>query len=453
MKILFENESNHLGTLIADSNLKRIIALSTSDVFFDKSLIYNFWKIDSTNIDNGFQAHLYTKEDDILVVRIPFVDDSVVQKVSIAIRVNYDIWNRLIGATILSHEDSIVLVSDHTCPNSIVLPKNFSWYQGEFFEAAASLFKNSAYSLLAFTFSKQVLKTLDIYSSLGDDIKNIAHDISSFMDKNSTFELFQKGKVDSPKTCLFTENKFLNTNLDHLFTANSYVFKPSGGAAGIGIYCNKDTLTSKEDICRYVMKLKNKGELPNRFQIQEYVRGIPYGASAYFKRNGEFEILEIHEQIINENGKFIGGRWTDTIMSEKVEFVKKIYSKILNIVSLNFTGLLCIDFIDDKVIEVNPRLTASGPISHILKMQNKLKKKFGNDFCIKQIDVNTGLNIPFEIVSNGILYNKTEQIWKQHKVICLPQGLNPFGTSRMVFINDNLNRTAQKEFMKNIQMK
>ncbi|CAA6802729.1 MAG: Unknown protein [uncultured Sulfurovum sp.] len=202
----------------------------------------------------------------------------------------------------------------------------------------------------------------------------------------------------------------------------------------------------------HVMKLKNKGELPNRFQIQEYVRGIPYGASAYCKGNGEFEILEIHEQIINKKGKFIGGRWTDTIMSEKIEFVKKIYSKILNSVSLNFTGLLCIDFIDDKVIEVNPRLTASGPISHVLKMRNKLKQKFGNDFCIKQIDLNTGLNIPFEIVSNGILYNKIEKIWKEYGVICLPQGLNPFGTSRMIFINDNLKKTAQKEFIKNIQM-
>lgn len=251
LKILFENEANYLGTLITNAKLKRIIALSTSDVFFDKALIHNFWKIDPSNIDTGFQAHLYTKKNDILVVRIPFVDDSVVQKVSIAIRVNYDIWNRLIGTTILSHEDSIVLVSDYTCPTSIVLPKNFSWYQGKFFETVAALFKNNAYSFLAFTFSEQVLKALDIYCLLEDDIKNIAHDISSFMDKNSTFELFKKGRVDSPKTCMFTESKFLSTKLDNLFTSSSYVFKPSGGAAGIGIYCKKDTLTSKEDIYRY----------------------------------------------------------------------------------------------------------------------------------------------------------------------------------------------------------
>ena len=451
MEIQFKHEAKYLGALIGNQNSKRIIALSTSDVFIDKSLISNFWNIDASGIDNGLQAHLYTRENDILVVRVPSVHSSVVEKVSIVIKENHDIWNSLAGVSILSHEKHIVLTSNHSLPASISLPKNFSWYQGELLDVAASLFKQGGHSILAFVFNEQVLNALGVYSRLKNDIKNIAQDISLFMDKNITFELFKKGSVDCPKTSLFDKSKSSDFDLNGLFASEHYVFKPAGGAAGIGVYFNNGLKATKKEISDYMIRLKTNDQLPTRFQIQEFIQGTPYGASAYFAGNGKFDILEIHQQIINENGKFTGGRWTPNIVSEQIGFVRKTFSRILTIVSGNFTGLLCIDFIAEKVIEVNPRITAATPIIHLFHLKDQLKKKFGESFSFRQIDINTDLYIPFEIINDGLLTKIIEKIWKHYKVLCLPQGLNPFGVSRMIFINDDINNSGQCAFVKNLQ--
>jgi hypothetical protein len=74
MELLFDTDVNHLVVLIGNRHSERIVALSTSDVFVNRSLIPSLWGISNEAIDSGFQAHLYTRPEDIFVVRVPSND-------------------------------------------------------------------------------------------------------------------------------------------------------------------------------------------------------------------------------------------------------------------------------------------------------------------------------------------------------------------------------------------
>ena len=88
MELLFDTDINHLGVLIGNRHSERIVALSTSDVFIDRSLIPSLWGKGNEAIDSGFQAHLYTRPEDIFVVRVPSNGFSAVEKVQTAIDQN-----------------------------------------------------------------------------------------------------------------------------------------------------------------------------------------------------------------------------------------------------------------------------------------------------------------------------------------------------------------------------
>jgi len=451
MEVIFDTEVNHLGVLIGNHYKYKIIALSTADVFIDKLLIPTFWKKNNESIDSGYQAHLYSSKNDILVLRVPTNENQVCEKVSIAIGQNFEIWRFMTGIYLSSSEDKIVLVSDLTPPNSAYFPQNISWFQGNMHNAVLSLLKQTKFSFLAFTFNSQVVNMLSQYFPIGDEIKNIAKSVTTLMDKNSALKLFQKSTLKCPKTYFFDERSDFPFDLSSVHPSKLYVFKPAGGAAGIGLYNNNGLGANVKQIAEHIYELKGLHQLPKRFQIQEFISGNPYGASAIIKQNGEIEILEIHKQIINQHGKFVGGRWTSDLAAKQRESVKKMFENIVGILPFNYAGLMCLDYINKKVIEVNPRITASAPISHILRLKDYFAKKNGPRYIIKQIDLNTGLDIRFEIIKHGKLRNIIDKILEKHKVICLPQGLNPFGTSRMIFINDNREGTAQKEFIEAIK--
>jgi hypothetical protein len=56
------------------------------------------------------------------------------------------------------------------------------------------------------------------------------------------------------------------------------------------------------------------------------------------------------------------------------------------------------------------------------------------------------------MVESGWLKMKITELWRKYKVLILPQGLNPVGNSRVVFINDDHLNTVQKEFLKRIEI-
>jgi hypothetical protein len=118
MELLFDTDVNHLGVLIGNRHSERIVALSTSDVFINRLLIPSLWGKGNEAIDSGFQAHLYTRPEDIFVVRVQSNDFSAVEKVQAAIGQNCVIWDSLAGIRIASPKSSIALASDYSPPNS-----------------------------------------------------------------------------------------------------------------------------------------------------------------------------------------------------------------------------------------------------------------------------------------------------------------------------------------------
>jgi hypothetical protein len=79
-----------------------------------------------------------------------------------------------------------------------------------------------------------------------------------------------------------------------------------------------------------------------------------------------------------------------------------------------------------------------------------LKKYAENNFTIQQIDINTSVQISYNFLSSGKLQQLIKQTWEESRMMVLPQGLNPFGNSRLLFINDNKKGTGQQMFIKKI---
>ena len=451
-EIPLKADVSHLGVLVGDPHSDRIIAVATSVVFEDRSLPQTFWGIDDTAIDSGFQGHMYTRPNDILVVRVPSNDDTIPQMVMTAINVNYEIWKSLTGIRLSSAASRIVLASDDPSQPPACLPENLTWHVGGLLDAAATRYRNTRETFLAFVLNNHVAGMLDLHhQGSGPPLIDQARTTSLLMDKNVAMQVLQDNKVDCAKTYPVNEDTDLDRTLSSIPSAGCYVFKPAGGAAGIGVFSNNGCGASLGLIGTHLDALRHQCQLPRRFQIQEFVQGTPYGVTACFEKEGTFNIFEIHQQIINETGRFIGGRWTPTLQAEQMEFAGAVCRQLSAIEQPSFSGLICLDIIDRKVIEINPRLTASAPIAHILRWQDQITRRLGSGFRIEQIDLNTNLRIPYQLIQDGTLRRLIEVIWKKRGVIVLPQGLSPFGGSRIVFINDDYDATAQQTFVQQIK--
>jgi len=451
LDVSFDTDVNHLGVVIGDKSASRIIALSTSGVFIDNSLIPNFWASDNFAVDSGFQGHLYTREQDILVLKTPSLKLQDIEKVRASITLNSKIWDFFTGTSLAGADSPIILVSDDIYSKGIKFPDNIFRYTGNMNEAAKWQFISSKSSYLAFIFNRETLQQIGIYNHLHSNHKKAANSISLLMDKNECMQLLQKEVTCCAQSYPINESATASAIINNIPTDRSYVFKPSGGAAGIGLFPTNLVGGSVEQITRHMDLLRRTGKLPDRFQIQEFIPGNIHGCSACFWGDNQFEILEIHDQMISKYGRCTGSRWTLEIVSTHQENVLNFYKQIATVKQLNLRGLICLDFIQDKVIEVNPRITASAPIAHILRMKNFFKQKCGTDFKIRQIDVNTNIALPFEMIINGEFWKLVQYFWEYHKVICLPQGINPYGPSRMIFINDDSGSSSQKRFLRCLQ--
>ena len=442
-------ETNHLGTLIGSKKDNSIIAVSTSLVFEDNTLLKLFWNVENNSIDSGFQGHMYTKPGDVLVVYLPSIETDVLNITKECIHINHKIWNAFTGIQLSSSEDPLVVAS-HQLPQSIECPGNISLHKGSLIEAAINRYNNGKESLLAFVFNKEFFYLLE-KSGIDDAFfKTRAETTSLLMDKNYAMQLLQQHNIDCPTTYFVNENTDVTDVLDQIPKTGKYIFKPSGGAAGIGVFGSNEEGVTIDSIKKHIAALKLKNKLPKCFQIQDFVEGTALGYSACINSDKSVEIFEIHQQFIDNAGRFIGGRWSQEIQQQHIGNATFLYTQMAKISNPELCGLICIDVINNKIIEVNPRLTAAAPIAHIFRKEKLISEFIGNKFSIKQIDINTAIQIPYEYIRNGKLYKLIADTWTEKQVLILPQGLNPFGKSRLLFINDNENGEAQKSFLCNL---
>lgn len=446
-----KSDMGYLGTLIGDPNSNRIVALSTSSVFSDKALTQSFWGVKSTAIDNGFQGHLYTRPSDTLVVCPPNNDIGTPQKVIKAIEVNYEIWKTFAGIELSTPKCPLILASDFNSPPKDCLLDNLTWHVGSMLGAAITRHIKSSEAVYAFVLNTQLIDMLGSLPPNSSDLIDQADTTTLLMDKNTAMEILQNNNIKCAKTCPINEDTDLEVKLGNIPSGHSWVFKPAGGAAGIGVFGNRSGGVSLTSIRSHLKTLKHQNQLPLRFQIQEFIHGNPYGVTASFGKNGRFRIFQIHSQLINNEGKFTGGTWTQAFQAKQMVFVNDLCQQLANIEQPSFSGLICFDIINQKIVEINPRLTASAPISHILKQQSQISDHHRRKYQIKKIDLNTQIAIPYHAFQKGTLIGLVESIWQEFDALVLPQGLNPFGISRLIFINDDILKTAQQMFLKRIK--
>lgn len=430
---------SHLGVTIGNEQQGRIIALPTSEVFHNQELIPSFLNVLPANLDNGFQAHLYTAPSDTLVVYLHHVNNFLTEHALNCLKVNADIWKTLTGIQLA--RNNLVIAFQQKSVSTAQIPSGIQLCQGSLLQVAIKEAEETGKALVAFVFNEVLLKKSGISFPKNSSVWDYAKSTTMLMDKNSSIQLLQKNGVPTPVTYFSPEIKNMDKTL-------KYVFKPSGGAAGLGVYLNEGKGVSRDEILQHIGYLEKNHILPDNYQIQEFLPEPVYGALILFRPGEQHEILQIHDQVINPKNKFIAGSWSRKTQSQKYKKVEKLVNQIATIKELKFIGLMGIDLIGGKVIEINPRLTASSPISHLLQNEHAIKDFLGFNFKIKRIDINTGISIPQEMIVSGRLEHTIFRIWEEHNVLILPQGLNPAGNSRVLFINDNSQNRVQQKFLK-----
>ncbi|KFF60503.1 hypothetical protein JF66_03875 [Cryobacterium sp. MLB-32] len=448
------SDTRHLGTLVGDGPLAggapgaRIIALSTCAVFSDTSLLRTYWRTDPGGIDSGIQGHLYTSPDDTFIVRMPRDTRRAVDHLSRCLAANAEIWASLTGIRLATCDSRVVLAADHASVATTRLPPTMSWQVGTLAEAAAAEYRSGNGSLLAFVLDEQTADALGVRDAR---LLRQARLTSLLMDKNHAMTLLERSGVPAAHTYALTEAEWLAGRLRDVPEHNRYVFKPAGGAAGIGVFFDAQHGSSMSEIEDHLRVLANSGRLPHRFQVQEFLAGTPHGVSAYLPGDGTAHILEAHRQVMDAAGRCVGARWTPDIESDQVDAARAVYQRLAHGGQHPLSGLVCLDLIGGRVIEVNPRLTACAPIAHLRHVEAHIASHRGGGFRITQIDVHTSVPVPTQCLHDGRLRALIDRLQTDYGVLALPQGLNPFGPCRFVFVNDTTSGTAQQVFLRQIE--
>lgn len=440
------SDVDHLGPVIGDQEKPRIVALGTSSVFSDTSLCRSFWDTEATDLDNGIQAHLYTRPDDVLVVQVPAAAQDPQGRLAVALDANCAIWRRLCGVELASSASRVVLATGPRRPLDAPLEERLpsgAWFHGSMFEAVRAIAAEGDWSVLAFVCDERLVTALGVHGAADAALTHHGRTVSTLMDKGEAMTLLHAIGVPSAWS-----RTFLARDVDSVAGAldegRRYVFKPTGGAAGIGVFTHEGGGASPATLVRHLRDLVAHDRLPERFQVQEFLAGPVIGASLLLDGRGGCRVLEVHHQWIDQSLRFLGARWTPAEQA-------RLHSDVVAIgralsAALGVPLLIGIDMVDGRVIELNPRITAAAPIAHLLRgAPASALAAAGAETA--RIDIETRVAIPWEAIADGRVVRAATSVREQLGTLVLPQGLNPFGSSRVVFVDDDEARSGRSAFL------
>jgi predicted ATP-grasp superfamily ATP-dependent carboligase len=430
----------HLGIVIAGENPGTIIGMPTSEVYSDPELL----QVPKNHLDNGIQAQLYVGHDDTLVVYYPHLTPNLVERISENLLANASIWKHLTGISIRPKELVIAYetseIGNDFSKGPITLKK------GSLLSSSIEKMEQSGQSILGFVSSSSFLRELKRKIPASSRLDKLAEQTDILMDKNHTMAFLGCAGTNVPKTYTFERTSFSVADLDRL-DEGEYIVKPAGGAAGIGLFPKAGTGASPSILREHLRDLISSGTLPGRFQIQEFIEGLVWGVMGLFFPGGRWQILQIHTQQMDKQGRFIGGRWNRYLESERLKFAEALFSSLADLDSFEYQGVIEFDLIGEKIIEVNPRITASSPICHLLSLESKLQQQRGKEFHIDQIDINTQVQFPEDSEKLTQIARMILKIHEDTEVLVLPQGISPIGKSRVLFVNDDEESSSQFRFL------
>ena len=461
----------HLGTRSARApgapTGPRIVMVCTSGVFADPGLVPAFWNRPAQSLDSGVQGHLYTRRGDVFVVRLPVTDAAdaagdpgtdtrTVTQLLATLDLNAELWARYTGLRLATSMDRIVIAADRSPRARTVLPPTVQWRVGGLLSAAAAEFRSGRTDLLAGVLDRATLAALGLagpeLAELAElpelpELAERATATSVLMNKNAAMSLLQRAGVACAETFPFTAASWpAGTKPEARPGPGRYVFKPAGGAAGIGVFGAAAPGRTLPELVDHVNALAAAGTLPQQFQLQRFVPGPTFGACALLGPGGA-RVLEVHRQRFDETGRFAGARWSAEIAADHADTAARIAAGLGRLPGLPVRGLVCWDMIAGRVIEVNPRLTASSSIAHLLSREPQIAAHLGAGFRLRRIDVNTSVAVPASWLTRARLSSLIEALWHDRGVLALPQGLIAQTPCRFVFVNDDEPGTAQQMFL------
>jgi hypothetical protein len=441
------------GIVIGSKNAPRILSMSMT------SQVQNF---DETNLslgrtivttDKGYQFHLYTQEHDLLVVRVPPEDLSLeaLNLVFLAVGVNRQIWEYFTGLKLCgSIKEQVVMVSESSnagfADKKAIKPFNF--HVGTLDEISKQVFLQKGIQMVLPIISPHRIHGIKITPSL----KSVASCVWKLNDKNIAIPYLKKFGIPVPETYPVNDPTEIASMISKLNPEKKYVFKLAGSIAGFGMFTNHDQGCTPQEIGQYLENLQKAGKPSLHFQIQEFIKGTSYGGIVMIDMNRNIQLLSVHRQIIRE-GNFLGLLWEPQIEAEHGKFVINCVKKLLVQKETKLLGPYNLDFMVQEdgakyVTEINPRYSAGVVFHFVRKVASNIQKRH-SDFTVKKIFLDTTIRFSKKIIESGKLPETVQKIYRGFKTVILPQGINPFGNSSVLFVND-LDGKARAEFIRQV---
>ena len=429
------------GIVVGNPNANRIFSFSTSSQVQDHDDFSQTLGCSIIATDKGYQMHLFTQEHDILIVRVPPKDLSfeAFQLVHSAISLNQRIWAYFTDVKLCGPTKQVVIVSEtseapwvHADEKAL---EQFNFQSGTLDQISKNIFLQNGGQIVLPIISPDRIRGI-VFDPLLD---SVAACVSILNDKNYAIPILKQCGIRVPETYIVNEPCDIADALSQLDPKKKYVFKLAGSVAGVGMFTNHDHGCSCREMTDYLTYLEMVGKIPHHFQIQEFITGKSYGGIVMIDRNRNVKLLSVHQQIVHE-GNFLGLLWEPETEDRLRAFVLETVEELLIQKEISLLGVFNIDFMVSEegtkyVTEINPRYSAGVPFYAVRTLESNMQKIFPN-FGIKKMFLGSNIRFSISVLQSGKLFRVAQNLHRDFNVVVLPQGINPFGNSSVLFIND-----------------
>ena len=415
----------------------RVVSMPSASCLLDGTVLKAVKVEDPEMINFGLQGQYLTGGGDALVVRAaPRVDrERAVRLINNGMELVAELWKRQAGLELAEP----VLDGSHLR----LVPADRK--MAEFASATTDLRQNRFVAVAPF---RELVQGLDISRGELAPISRAHERIAS---KNNAMEILSGLGIPVPATISFEKGNDISL-LDErrLAPGKRYIIKPDGGVGGIGIRSNGGVGYDSRAVVRELRSMAESQSLPERFQIQEFVKGLSLGAVAVLDGKGRADLASVH-RMVDKEGLFVGIEWNRALDQKLRRSVGSLFDTLARAKDYPLTGPVGLDLqYDGKelfVIEVNPRVTGASPVGVLLSEEQTIAARRGpRNFAINDVFIDIAIKIPekrFE--DRRELANVFEAVVAKaaernpdpaNRTLVLPQGLSPFDASKIIFVND-----------------
>jgi hypothetical protein len=421
------------GVLVGDINNPVAFGLSPDSLENDPAFSEKLLHAPLAELESGIQMHIFTSPTSLLILRLALekIKRNELEQLKTAIKLNQIILKELIGKE-LAPPENFIIVNEAINFKSIINDCRetcFSIRKGAVNDTLVKIYKKGKYSILIPSVTPGIAVDLGI-----NNLINYSFSVKVMNNKNLAIPLLHKFKIRVPETTCFENNL---ADLSHFRAYHRLVFKAAESAGGVGIFLNRNRGYTTQQIVTLVNILRKHNNLPRYFQIQELIKGRTYGIIAMFHPDRRFKIEGIYEQVI-DRGEFIGAYWNKECEQQFMPVAIEILENFSHIESLFPLGPVNIDVIIDNggnyyVLEVNMRYSGASSIIFMKNYAADHPELFPE---IRTIELYTRCKVLPKVENYNSLLKRIFDIRDKFGSLIIPQGINPFSTSKLLFIND-----------------